>query len=261
MSFLIYFVLAYTFCAGLDKFLLQVDEICAAREGMYQRPLTQPNVEKHLAEFGLEAEFGSHSRMAALSGGQKVKVVLASCMWNQPHIVILDEPTNYLDRDSLGALANAIRDFEGGIALITVRLRNPSLFAKTNFVFVLSHQHNDQFSKTVCTETWLIDAGKLNLQGADWMSTQAAAQEDVTFQQMEVVVRFIYFILSVVSVLFFSSFVQVDAMGNQSAVKQAKKVLSRKEKQARIKSLKAKVANGETLDSSDEEFLTENSAA
>ena len=34
--------------------------------------------------------------MAALSGGQKVKVVIAAAMWNQPHIVILDEPTNYL---------------------------------------------------------------------------------------------------------------------------------------------------------------------
>ena len=28
-------------------------------------------------------------------------------MWDQPHILILDEPTNYLDRDSLGALADA----------------------------------------------------------------------------------------------------------------------------------------------------------
>ena len=46
--------------------------------------------------------------MGALSGGQKVKVVIGAAMWNQPHIVILDEPTNYLDRESLGALANAI---------------------------------------------------------------------------------------------------------------------------------------------------------
>ena len=29
-------------------------------------------------------------------------------MWDQPHILILDEPTNYLDRDSVGALADAI---------------------------------------------------------------------------------------------------------------------------------------------------------
>ena len=82
-------------------------------------------------------QFGTHYRMGALSGGQKVKVsvriqqttsctsrrhprlipcalrvkkqvVVGAAMWNQPHIVILDEPTNYLDRDSLGALANAI---------------------------------------------------------------------------------------------------------------------------------------------------------
>ena len=55
----------------------------------------------------------SHYRIGALSGGQKVKVVLAAAMWDQPHILILDEPTNYLDRDSLGALAEAIEKYEG----------------------------------------------------------------------------------------------------------------------------------------------------
>ncbi len=54
---------------------------------------------------GLEAEFATHNRIKGLSGGQKVKVVLAACMWEDPHILVLDEPTNYLDRDSLGALA------------------------------------------------------------------------------------------------------------------------------------------------------------
>ena len=34
--------------------------------------------------------------------------VLGACTWAQPHIIILDEPTNYLDRDALGALSNAI---------------------------------------------------------------------------------------------------------------------------------------------------------
>ena len=54
-----------------------------------------------------------------MSGGQKVKVVLAACTWCCPHLIILDEPTNYLDRDSLGALANAIKEFDGGVILIT----------------------------------------------------------------------------------------------------------------------------------------------
>ena len=70
-----------------------------------KRPLTQGNVEQHLNDYaGLEPEYATHYRIGSLSGGQKVKVVLAAAMWDQPHILILDEPTNYLDRDSLGAL-------------------------------------------------------------------------------------------------------------------------------------------------------------
>jgi len=34
----------------------------------------------------------------AFAGGQKVKLVLAAAMWNSPHLLIMDEPTNYLDR-------------------------------------------------------------------------------------------------------------------------------------------------------------------
>jgi hypothetical protein len=34
-------------------------------------------------------------------------VVLAACSWQRPHLIVLDEPTNYLDRDSLGALSKA----------------------------------------------------------------------------------------------------------------------------------------------------------
>merc|ERR1712196_746426 len=67
---------------------------------------------------GLEREFGTHTRISALSGGQKVKVVLAAALWKAPHIIILDEPTNYLDRESLGALADAIKEFEGGIGIV-----------------------------------------------------------------------------------------------------------------------------------------------
>ena len=47
-------------------------------------------------------------KMKNLSGGQKVKCVIGASMWFCPHLVVLDEPTNYLDRDSLGALSAAI---------------------------------------------------------------------------------------------------------------------------------------------------------
>ncbi len=58
-------------------------------------------------------------RCGCCAGGQKVKVVLAAAMWNNPHMLVLDEPTNYLDRESLGALAGAIKDYGGGVIMIS----------------------------------------------------------------------------------------------------------------------------------------------
>lgn len=70
-------------------------------------------------DLGVDAEFGTHSHIRGLSGGQKVKVVLAAAMWQSPHMLILDEPTNYLDRESLGALASAIQNFNGAVVMIS----------------------------------------------------------------------------------------------------------------------------------------------
>ena len=68
--------------------------------------------------FSIEPEQASHTLIKSLSGGQKVKVVLQRSLW-QNHIVVLDEPTNYLDRDGLGALTLAINDFKGGVIIIS----------------------------------------------------------------------------------------------------------------------------------------------
>merc|ERR1711972_650896 len=72
--------------------------------GLMTKQLTAPSIEKHLGDFGVDPESASHTQINQLSGGMKVKVVLAAAMWQNPHILILDEPTNYLDRDGLGAL-------------------------------------------------------------------------------------------------------------------------------------------------------------
>lgn len=137
---------------GWDKAMKAVDLKIAQRAGLYVRPLSTKNVEQHLEGCGLDREFGTHYRMAALSGGQKVKVVLAAAMWNQPHILILDKPTNYLDRESLGALAGAIERYDGGVVMIT---------------------HNNEFCSQLCPETWVMDAGHLETKGdADWMLKQ-----------------------------------------------------------------------------------------
>merc|ERR1719329_1959770 len=69
---------------GWEKHVKHTAEKIAAEEGRYKRPLTTSNVEKLYADVGLEREYASHYQMNALSSGQKVKVVLAAAMWDQP---------------------------------------------------------------------------------------------------------------------------------------------------------------------------------
>jgi ABC-type multidrug transport system ATPase subunit len=170
------------------------------------RPLTQRNVEEHLNDVGLAPEYGSHFRLSALSGGQKVKVVLAASLWNQPHIIILDEPTNYLDRESLGALSNAIEVFEGGVVMIT---------------------HNNEFCSALCPETWILERGedhiaRIETKGdADWMAAKEA--EMVSSEKMETM---------------------IDASGNETKLKDNRK-LDRKEIKRLQKEIKAAEAAGD----------------
>ena len=69
-------------------------------------------MQNHLTDFGLEPSYGSHTRIGGLSGGQKAKLVFAAALWTKPHVLVLDEPTNYLDRETLGALRTALLDFK-----------------------------------------------------------------------------------------------------------------------------------------------------
>merc|ERR1711933_516245 len=130
---------------GYLKLVQREDERQAAMAGLMTKQLTQPSVEKHLGDFGVDAESASHTPLGQLSGGMKVKVVLAAAMWQNPHILILDEPTNYLDREGLGALVLAIKDYKGGVLIIS---------------------HNKEFCDNVATEKWIMQGGRLRIEGA-----------------------------------------------------------------------------------------------
>lgn len=84
---------------GHAKLVAQCDaRVAAMAAGLDLRPLVIAEIQAHLNDFNLDAEFGTHGTIKRLSGGQKVKLVLAAAMWNKPHVIVLDEPTNYLDR-------------------------------------------------------------------------------------------------------------------------------------------------------------------
>ncbi|KDN50815.1 putative YEF3-translation elongation factor eEF3 [Tilletiaria anomala UBC 951] len=137
---------------GFEKKVLEFDSKEAQRLGM-NRPLVRKEIEQHFEDFGLEREFTSHNTMRGLSGGQKVKVVLAAATWRRPHVIILDEPSNFLDRESLAALINALKTFDGGVCLIT---------------------HSLEVSEGVCTEVWAMDGGLLRASGHNWIEGQGS---------------------------------------------------------------------------------------
>merc|ERR1719151_83924 len=127
------------------------DEKQAAMAGLQNKQLTTPGVEKHLEDFGVTPEFATHNHLRALSAGQKVKIVLGAAMWQNPHILVIDEPTNYLDRDALGALTDAIQNWLGGVVVIS---------------------HNLAFCEQVATEKWIMDAGHLRAEGGEYVDVK-----------------------------------------------------------------------------------------
>ncbi|KAI5293007.1 [NU+] prion formation protein 1 [Ascosphaera atra] len=125
---------------GFQKLVQEFDDHEASREGLGYRILEPKVISKHFEDIGLDPEIANHNQISGLSGGQKVKVVLAGAMWNNPHLLVLDEPTNFLDRDSLGGLAVAIRDYKGGVVMIS---------------------HNEEFVGALCPEQWHIEDGRM----------------------------------------------------------------------------------------------------
>ena len=85
-----------------------------------------------------------NDRMADTDGRVKVKVLLAQALFGQPDIILLDEPTNNLDIESINWLENFILDYEDN-----------------GLVIVVSHDRH--FLNTVCTHIVDIDYGKIRM--------------------------------------------------------------------------------------------------
>jgi len=151
---------------GFEKMVMAVDRKKLAAEGAYTRTLSSRNVEEHLIGVGLDSEAATHTRISQLSSGQKIKVVLAAALWYLPHIVILDEPTNYASREDCASLAKAMNNWAGGIVLIT---------------------HNKAFAELTTRENWVVTDHKCIVSGeADWVALEKEALElGLTYKDTE----------------------------------------------------------------------------
>ncbi|KER23595.1 hypothetical protein T265_08538 [Opisthorchis viverrini] len=72
--------------------------------------------------------------IGSLSGGQKSRVAFAAMCMSNPNLLVLDEPTNHLDVETIGALSDALRSFQGGVVLVS---------------------HDERLIETVCNEVWV----------------------------------------------------------------------------------------------------------
>ncbi|CAD7951193.1 unnamed protein product [Amoebophrya sp. A25] len=128
---------------GCESYALAYDDKASAIEaGLDQRPLTQREIVKHLELFGITEELALNRNIGMFSAGQKSKVSLAAAFWIKPHLVALDEPTNYIDMETLDALTTALQRFKGGVICIS---------------------HCADFASKVCNETWMLEGGGLTV--------------------------------------------------------------------------------------------------
>jgi len=114
-----------------------------ARPALAQRPAPPPpplcqdelpdakdeDLRRQLGSFGINSGASGLASLplSALSGGQRVRVVIARLAMEAPHLLLLDEPTNHLDLYSIDALSDALERFAGGIVLVS---HNASLLEK-----------------------------------------------------------------------------------------------------------------------------------
>ncbi|KAF3019683.1 hypothetical protein E8E14_005435 [Neopestalotiopsis sp. 37M] len=92
---------------------------------------------RQLGAFGITGTTGLQ-KMGVLSGGQKSRVAFACLALTNPHILVLDEPSNHLDIEAMDALAEALQQFQGGVLMVS---------------------HDVTMLQTVCTSLWVCENG------------------------------------------------------------------------------------------------------
>ncbi len=107
-----------------------------------------------LSNVGIKEDM-HYQMMSELENQNKVKVLLAQALFGNPDVLILDEPTNDLDIDTISWLEDFLADYE-------------------NTVIVVSHDRH--FLDTVCTHIGDLDYSKLNLYTGNYSFWYQASQ-------------------------------------------------------------------------------------
>lgn len=101
-----------------------------------------------IAEFKVRALLGgfgftkhkADTKVGALSGGEKARLLFCLMSYDAPHIMLLDEPTNHLDIDAREALIQALNNYSGAVILVS---------------------HDPHLVECVADQLWLVADGKV----------------------------------------------------------------------------------------------------
>merc|ERR1711988_1979803 len=146
---------------GLSKVAIACDERIAAKAaGLDQRPLTRREIIRHCEAFGIDEEMCCNQQIRGFSAGQKVRLSLSAMFWTKPHFIALDEPTNYLDVETVEALAKALNNFRGGILMIE---------PKSDFV------------AKICNEAWTLEDGRLTIAALEKTSKEGELTQQANY--------------------------------------------------------------------------------
>ncbi|GMO14852.1 MAG: ABC-F family ATP-binding cassette domain-containing protein [Mycoplasmoidaceae bacterium] len=75
-------------------------------------------INKIAAGLGVQ-KIGMNSMLSDISGGQRAKVILAKLLLESPDVFLMDEPTNFLDKEQVEWLANYLKEFQGAYIIIS----------------------------------------------------------------------------------------------------------------------------------------------
>ena len=75
-----------------------------------------------------------------------MRLRLAQVLSEQPHLLVLDEPSNFLDMETLDALSAALNVYQGSVLIVS---------------------HNQAFLSGFCKDLWVVESGRVDVRHSD----------------------------------------------------------------------------------------------
>lgn len=124
-----------------EKLLIRLNEIVEEIHRIEVKTKQKNSVETILLNLGFRREDWSRPA-STLSGGWQMRIALARVLVREPDVIMLDEPTNYLDIVTIDFLTEWLKKFEGQVLLVS---------------------HDRDFLNNVAEETWEIFNGDISV--------------------------------------------------------------------------------------------------